>query len=64
MNYEIDLTKFTGRAALSHAKREELLDAIDGASDQNRTTFILADGKRIAAIVPVDVAEHDLEAGL
>lgn len=34
-----------------------LRDAIDLASDQDTTTWLTDGGKRIAAIVPVDVAE-------
>lgn len=37
---------------------DALDDALDDASDQSQTTYVLdALGKRIAAIVPVDVAE-------
>ena len=36
---------------------DELMDAIDLASDQDQMTWLVSDGKRIAAIVPVDVAE-------
>lgn len=36
-----------------------LRDAIDNASDQDRSTWLAENGKRIAAIVPVDVAERD-----
>jgi hypothetical protein len=36
---------------------DELLDAIDLASDQDQMTWLLSDGKRIAAIVPVSEAE-------
>jgi hypothetical protein len=48
---DIDLNEVGGR----------VLDAIDSASDQGKTTYLRgANGKRIAAIVPVDVAEeHD-----
>ena len=31
---------------------------IDRASDQNGVTWLTAGGRRIAAIVPVDMAEH------
>lgn len=34
-----------------------LVDAIDAAADQDRTTFITERGKRVAAIVPVGDAE-------
>jgi hypothetical protein len=36
----------------------DLTDAIDLASDQNTISWVTAGGKRIAAIVPVDVAEY------
>lgn len=37
----------------------EFADALDAASDQDRSTWITdPDGKRIAALVPVDVLEH------
>lgn len=37
---------------------EKLYDAIDAASGQDRITWLLNDeGRRVAAIVPVDVAE-------
>lgn len=36
-----------------------LVDAIDNASDRDTATWLTDKGKRIAAIVPVDVAEHD-----
>ena len=35
-----------------------LADAIDLASDQGEITWLTEKGKRVAAIVPVDVAEH------
>ena len=35
-------------------------DAIDLASDQDQATWLTEDGKRIAAIVPVDVLEAHL----
>ncbi len=35
-----------------------LADAIDLASDQDGITWLLYKGKRVAAIVPVDVAEN------
>jgi len=40
--------------------RQELADAIDLASDQGQHTWLTdGDGKRIAAIVPADVAERE-----
>ena len=40
------------------AYQERIADAIDLASDQDQMTWLTdATGKRIAAIVPVDVAE-------
>ena len=44
----------------SLATDEDILDAIDAASDQDTITWLTNAGKRIAAIVPVDVAEHYL----
>jgi hypothetical protein len=40
------------------AIRIALEDAIDLASDQDQMTWLTDHGKRIAAIVPVDVAER------
>jgi hypothetical protein len=37
---------------------DQIADAIDLASDQDKVTWITENGKRIAAIVPVDVAER------
>jgi len=37
-----------------------VFDAIALASDQDQITWLARDGKRIAAIVPVDVAESSL----
>jgi hypothetical protein len=37
---------------------DRLRDAIDLASDQDRMTWLTSGGKRVAAIVPVDVAER------
>jgi hypothetical protein len=39
--------------------QRKVQDAFDNASDQGRTTWIEDGGKRICAIVPVDVAEAD-----
>lgn len=36
---------------------DDLLDAVDLASDQDTITWLTDNGRRIAAIVPVDVAE-------
>lgn len=36
----------------------ELLDVIDLASDQDKPTWVMRDGKRVAAVVPVEVLEH------
>jgi hypothetical protein len=37
---------------------DAFMDAIDLASDQDTVTWLTEDGKRVAAIVPVDMAEH------
>lgn len=39
---------------------EDTMTAIDAASDQDTITWVVYGGKRICAIVPVDVAEHHL----
>lgn len=54
-DHEIDLSE-DGTKDMAVAA-DELMDAIDLASDQGQVTWVLSDGKRIAAIVPVDVAE-------
>ena len=42
----------------SGAELDDLGDAIDNASDRDRITWLVSEGRRIAAIVPVEVAEH------
>ena len=37
---------------------DQMADAIDAAADQDKITWITEDGKRICAIVPVDVGEY------
>jgi hypothetical protein len=37
---------------------EQVADAIDAAADQDQITWITEDGKKVAAIVPVEVAEY------
>lgn len=44
---------------LTYPTDEKLLDAIDLASDQDTVTWLTESGRRVAAIVPVDVAESD-----
>jgi hypothetical protein len=47
---------------LGHDKEliaDALYDAIDAASDQDTITWLTDGGKRVAAIVPVDVAERE-----
>ena len=39
-----------------------IMDAIAAASDQDRSTWVLADGKRIAYITTVDVGEEHEQA--
>jgi len=39
---------------------EDVMNAVDLASDQDTITYLVYEGRRIAAIVPVDVAEHYL----
>jgi hypothetical protein len=58
MDAEIDVTPLLDIDEFGKGlARRELVDAIDLASDQGRKTWLMYDGKRIAAIVPVDVAE-------
>lgn len=40
---------------------EALGAALDNASSQDKITWVMSDGQRIAAIVPVDVAEYHEE---
>lgn len=37
-----------------------VMDAIAAASDQDRATWVLVDGKRVAAVVPVDHVPDDV----
>lgn len=37
---------------------DEVLDAVEAASSQDKITWLTDRGRRVAAIVPVDVAEH------
>ena len=37
---------------------DELLDAAEGAASQDQTTYLINDGRRYAAIVPVEAAEE------
>lgn len=56
---ELDITmEAPGSPEESEQLLGRLMDAIDGASDQNWHTWLTIDGRRIAAIVPVDMAEH------
>ena len=36
----------------------DLANAVDLASDQDKRTWVMSNGKRVAAIVPVDQGEH------
>lgn len=46
--------------SFGNADPSEFADAVDLASDQDTKTWILdTDGRRIAALVPVEVAERD-----
>lgn len=49
---ELDIGRYC-----SDAELDDLGDAIDNASDQDRATWLVSEGKRIAAIVPVEVLE-------
>lgn len=46
-----------GGLATSEWFQANVQDAIDLASDQDQMTWLVSNGKRIAAIVPVDQAE-------
>ena len=52
---ELDITE-RGPGSIEAVERayERLIDAIDAASDQDHTTWLVVDGKRIARIAPVD----------
>jgi hypothetical protein len=52
-----------GNLGSSAETEDGLQDAIDLASDQDEGTWLTQDGKRIAAIVPVDMAEYALRHG-
>lgn len=51
---ELDVTHLLERRSCGGC--ETLSDAIDAASDQDQITWLTDRGRRIAAIVPVDVA--------
>jgi hypothetical protein len=56
---ELDVTRMlTGPGGSTGMFLDRLRDAIDLASDQDRMTWLTSGGKRVAAIVPVDVAER------
>lgn len=38
--------------------QEDITNAIDDASDQDRSTVLTEDGKPVAAIVPIEVLEY------
>lgn len=55
---ELDITHLPGSDGVQTDPRcHEVMDAIDAASDQDRRTWLISDGKRVAAIVPVSDAE-------
>jgi hypothetical protein len=53
---ELDVTPLMGTLDITQAWLVELGDAVDNASDQDRVTWLTRHGKRVAAIVPVDLA--------
>jgi hypothetical protein len=55
---ELDVTPLMGTLDITQAWLVELGDAVDNASDQDRVTWLTDHGKRVAAIVPVDLAEN------
>jgi prevent-host-death family protein len=38
--------------------RAELADVLNAASAQRKITYVTSNGRRVAAVVPLDVAEH------
>lgn len=56
MSEELDLRELT-----SDEYQARISDAIDNASDQDKITWLTSGTRRIAAIVPVDVAEYHEE---
>jgi hypothetical protein len=57
---ELDIAGYVGRP---EDLSGDIADAIDLASDQDQITWLTDHGKRVAAIVPVDVADNgDLQS--
>lgn len=56
---EVDVSPLLGEGRFGkEMARRELVDAVDAASDQDKITWLVdQDGRKIAAVVPVDVAE-------
>ena len=59
---EIDLGKTRHGYEGADDERELLWTALDAAQEQNQVTWVLYNGRRIAAVVPVEVAEAAEEA--
>jgi antitoxin (DNA-binding transcriptional repressor) of toxin-antitoxin stability system len=57
----LDVTELLAAAGgVGERAIEQLVDAIDGASDQGQFTWLTNAGRPVAAIVPVDAAEDVL----
>jgi hypothetical protein len=54
---ELELTDLT-----TDEYQAQMTDAIDNAADQDNITWLVEKGKRVAAVVPVDVAARYEEA--
>ena len=54
---ELELTDLT-----TEDYQAQMTDAIDNAADQGSITWLTEEGKRVAAVVPVDVAARYEEA--
>jgi hypothetical protein len=48
---DVDITEFADQDT------SQVINAIDAAASQNEITWLTEDGRRVAAVVPVDVAE-------
>lgn len=55
---ELDIAKFLTDRSDEAYELSQVIGAVDNASDQDKITWLTTDGKRIAAVVPVEVAEY------
>lgn len=58
---ELDITELLAVSDNESPDLGPLMDAVEGASSQDRITWLTERGQRIAALVPVDVAEYHEE---